>query len=89
MGVLVGLAEDDPMGFDAVASRRCPLRMVEIILIDCENVAAEPRHGLKLYRRRQAPGLAVVAGAVEEALPGPASAGEAVDALEDRKAASK
>lgn len=61
--------------------------MLEVIFVDCEDVSAEAGRGLEFFGGSQAPGLAVVAGGSEASLPGPARAGQAVDALEEGDAA--
>lgn len=89
MGVVIGPAINDPLRVHAVPARWGPQRVGEVILIDGKDVAAEAGDGLELDGGGKAPRLAVVACAVEAALPGPASAGEAVDALEDGEAAGQ
>lgn len=61
--------------------------MLEVVFVDCKDVAAEAGGGIEFVGRSQAPGLAVVAGGAEASLPGPACAGQAVDALEEGDAA--
>lgn len=89
LGILIGLAVNDPAGIDAIAAGRGPLRMIKIILVHSKDEAAEPRHRLEIISRCQSPGLAVMTSRVEAALPRPASTRKAVDTLEHRDATSK
>lgn len=73
----------------AVSTGRRRARVLEVVFVVGEDVAAEARHGSKLIGGGEAPGLAVVAGAVEASLPGPARASQAVDAFEKRNTAGQ
>lgn len=87
--VPVILSADDGGWVHAVPPRGRKERVLEVLLVDGEYHAAEARDGFEVDGGRETPCLAVVAGGDEAALPGPAGAGEAVDALEDGDAASQ
>lgn len=82
-GVSVILAADDPSRVHPISSWGSIQWVLEVIFVDCEDAAAEAGHGLEFVGQSQAPGLAVMAGSAEASLPGPAGAGQAVDALEE------
>lgn len=93
-GVGVGPAAEDAGQVDAVAAgpgRREEERRGggEVGLVVGHDEAAHARHGLKVGGGGEAPGGAVDLAAVEAALPCPARAREAVDALEQRQAAGQ
>lgn len=87
--VQVILAADDGSGVHAVAAGGGEERVLEVVLVDGEYHAAEARDGLEVDGGCEAPCLAVVAGCDEAPLPHPPGAGDAVDAFEDRDAASQ
>lgn len=65
MSVLVVLLGEHTAGIHAVATRRRPERIGKVVLVDGEDVAAEAWHGFELHGGCEAPGLTVVAGAVD------------------------
>ena len=91
-GVGVGAAAEDAGGVDAVPARgREEERRGggEVGLVVGHDEAAHARDGLEVGGGGEAPGGAVGLAGVEAALPRPARAGEAVDALEQRQAAGQ
>lgn len=88
----VGPAAEDAGGVDAVAAGRREEERGgggEIGFVVGHDEAAHARHGLEVVGGGEAPGGAVDLAAVEAALPCPARASEAVDALEQRQAAGQ
>lgn len=87
VSVPICLLAHHPSGVHGLQSRQRVAGVVEVVLVVGEDVAAEAGHGLEIVGRGEAPGLAVMASAVEAALPRPAGARQAVDALEKGDAA--
>lgn len=80
-GILVGLLSEHLACIHAVTTGRGETWVLEVVFVVGEDVAAEARHRSKFVGGGEAPGLAVVAGAVEASLPRPARASQAVDAF--------